>query len=159
MGRAGASTGPTASDEVIYQARPNLLYPFHPCHSWFIGRLRLLGFSRFLQHRMETHFLAQCSRRIEQRPEFFVNIAQDDIVGHQLLSISASRLKIVALARSSSRICTNARTTYTLIATARGLRRRVAAMMAPCSVKTHGRYFLCRPRLLLFKVTICDLKE
>jgi len=34
----------------------------------------------------------------------------------------------------------------------------VAAMIAPCSVKTFGRYLRCWPRPA-FKVAICDLKE
>jgi len=36
--------------------------------------------------------------------------------------------------RCTLRSCTNARTTYTLISTARALLRTIAAMMAPCSV-------------------------
>jgi len=54
-------------------------------------------------------------------------------------SISASRLRIAALATSCSRICMNAHTTNTLIATASGLFKIVAAMIAPCSVKAVGR--------------------
>jgi len=40
----------------------------------------------------------------------------------------------------------------------RGLFRIVAAMIAPCSVKTYGEYLRCSSRLV-FKVAICDLKE
>jgi len=36
--------------------------------------------------------------------------------------------------------------------------RTVAAMIAPCSVKTFGRYLRCWPRPA-FKVAMCDLKE
>jgi hypothetical protein len=41
---------------------------------------------------------------------------------------------------------------------ARGLLRIVAAMIAPCSVKTYGNYLRCWPRPV-FKVAICDLKD
>ena len=74
------------------------------------------------------------------------------------LSISARRFKIAVLAMSSSRILTNARTTYTLMATARDEFRIVAAISAPCSVNTHGKYFLCCPLPAGFKVTNCDFK-
>ena len=56
-----------------------------------------------------------------------------------VLSISASRLRMAVLAASCSRICMNAHTTNTLIATASGLFNTVAAMIAPCSVKAQGR--------------------
>jgi hypothetical protein len=41
---------------------------------------------------------------------------------------------------STSRNFTKARTTYTLISIARGVLSTMAAMMAPCSVNTQGRY-------------------
>src|ERR1700741_2044053 len=49
----------------------------------------------------------------------------------------------------------NARTTYTLIRNAWELLTRFAAIIAPCSVKTYGRYLILSPR---FKVTVCDLE-
>lgn len=41
--------------------------------------------------------------------------------------------------------------------TARGLFRTLAAMIAPCSVNTQGRYFRCWPRLL-FELAVCDME-
>ena len=63
--------------------------------------------------------------------------------------------RMAALAANCSRICMKARTTKTLVATASGLFNAVAAMIAPCSVKAWGRYFIFCPR---FKVTNCDLE-
>lgn len=48
-----------------------------------------------------------------------------------------------------------ARTTNTLISTARGLLSTAAAIMAPCSVKAQGRCLTLSPR---FKITNCDLE-
>jgi len=50
----------------------------------------------------------------------------------------------------------NSRTTSRLIATARGEFRTLAAITAPCSVRTSGRYR--RPPRPGFEVAICDLK-
>jgi len=51
---------------------------------------------------------------------------------------------------------TKARTTNTLIATARSLFNTLAAMIAPCSVKAYAKYLMFCP---LFKVAICDLEH
>ena len=57
-------------------------------------------------------------------------------------------------AKANSRSLTKARTTNRLTSTACGELRMVAAMMAPCSVKTYGR-----KRMFLFDaVAFCDLK-
>ena len=52
---------------------------------------------------------------------------------------SASRRRMAALAANGSRMPTKARTTNTLIRTARSLRNKFAAITAPCSVKAQGR--------------------
>ena len=70
---------------------------------------------------------------------------------------ASSSLKRRASSRfelSSSRNLTKARTTWTLISTARGLLRMVGACMAPCSVKASGS--LRRPPQL--DVAKCDFK-
>ena len=61
-----------------------------------------------------------------------------------VLSTSASRRRMPALAASCSRMPTKARTTNTLIRTARSLRNKFAAITAPCSVNAQGRYALPR---------------
>ena len=53
---------------------------------------------------------------------------------------------------------TKAHTTWMLMSTALGELKIEAAMSAPCSVNTRGRYFLCSPRPF-FKVAIRDLKD
>ena len=50
-------------------------------------------------------------------------------------NLAARSLFVASIARNR----TNALTTWTLISTARGLFSTIAAMMAPCSVKAHGR--------------------
>ena len=57
---------------------------------------------------------------------------------------------------SAARMRTKARTTNTLIWTARGLLSTLAAMRAPCSVKAYGKYLIFAPR---FKITSCDLER
>ena len=64
--------------------------------------------------------------------------------------------RTVRVSDKASRMRTNARTTYTLISIARALFSTLAAMIAPCSENTRGRYLRCRP---CFKITFCDLKD
>ena len=68
-------------------------------------------------------------------------------------SSAASLRASAAVSDKASRMATNARTTNTLIWTARGLLSTVAAMSAPCSVNTKGRFL--RPPCA-DAVTICD---
>jgi len=73
--------------------------------------------------------------RLQQRAEFLVDIAESAVVEKEDFINFSQALMISALAARSSRILMKARITYRLIATARGLLRRFAAIKAPCSVK------------------------
>ena len=94
-------------------------------------------------------------RRSQKRLELCPNGAQCRIVFQQGLVNFRQAVENRRIGDQVSRICMNARTTKTLIATAFGLFNTVAAMIAPCSVKAKGGYFAWRPGS---KITICDLK-
>jgi hypothetical protein len=78
-------------------------------------------------------------RRLQQGQQFLINVAEGFVVDEEGLSISASRLRMAALAERASRCLMNARMMKTLILTASGLFRTFAAIKAPCSVKAWGR--------------------
>lgn len=93
-------------------------------------------------------------RRREDRLQLRPDRSQAESCSRSGSSISARRLSFAALAASCSRICKNAGTTNTLMATACSLRRMLAAIKAPRSGKAQGG--CAALRCLLAPDTNCD---